>query len=205
VRRFLPLAERLGRLFSGLAGGVVETLELSFEGQVADYDCRILGLSVLKGMFSPVSAEPVSFVNAPQLAEERGVVVREIKTSSSLDYVNLISLRGRLGDRMVHVAGTLAGKSEQPRIVGIDDHIVDVPPSRNMLVVRNDDRPGMIGVVGMTLGRAGVNIADMTLGRGPTGEHALMVLATDSPVTAEVVEDLRSNAGILDAKAIVLD
>ena len=127
------------------------------------------------------------------------------KTSSSLDYVNLISLRGRLGDRMVHVAGTLAGKSEQPRIVGIDDHIVDVPPSRNMLVVRNDDRPGMIGVVGLTLGRAGVNIADMTLGRGPTGEHALMVLATDSPVTAEVVEDLRANAGILDAKAIVLD
>jgi D-3-phosphoglycerate dehydrogenase len=205
VRRFLPLAERLGRLFSGLAGAVVETLELSFEGQVADYDCRILGLSVLKGLFTPVSAEPVSFVNAPQLAEERGLVVREIKTSSSLDFVNLISLRGRLGDRMVHVAGTLAGKSEQPRIVGIDDHIVDVPPSRHMLVVRNDDRPGMIGAVGMTLGRAGVNIADMTLGRGPTGEHALMVLATDSPVTAEVVEDLRSQAGILDAKAIELD
>src|SRR5256714_5055407 len=205
VRRFLPLAERLGRLFSGLAGGAVETLELSFEGQVADYDCRILGLSVLKGLFTPVSAEPVSFVNAPQLAEERGVVVREIKTSSSRDYVNLISLRGRLGDRMVHVAGTLAGMSEQPRIVGIDDHIVDVPPSRHMLVVRNDDRPGMIGAVGTTLGRAGVNISDMTLGRGPSGEHALMVLATDSPVTAEVVEDLRSQAGILDAKAIELD
>jgi D-3-phosphoglycerate dehydrogenase / 2-oxoglutarate reductase len=172
---------------------------------VADYDCRILGLSVLKGLFAPVSAEPVSFVNAPQLAEERGVVVREIKTSSSLDYVNLISLRGRLGDRTVHVAGTLAGKSELPRIVGIDDHIVDVPPSRYMLVVRNDDRPGMIGAVGTTLGRAGVNIADMTLGRGPTGEHALMVLATDSPVTPEVVDDLRGQAGILDAKAIELD
>jgi D-3-phosphoglycerate dehydrogenase len=103
------------------------------------------------------------------------------------------------------VAGTLAGKSEQPRIVGIDDHIVDVPPSRYMLVVRNDDRPGMIGAVGSTLGRAGVNISDMTLGRGPGGEHALMVLATDSPVTAEVVEDLRGQAGILDAKAIELD
>src|SRR5438270_10751843 len=80
VRRFLPLAERLGRLFSGLAGGVVETLELSFEGQVADYDCRILGLSILKGLFTPVSAEPVSFVNAPQLAAERGLHVRGTKT-----------------------------------------------------------------------------------------------------------------------------
>ncbi|HKN90119.1 MAG TPA: ACT domain-containing protein, partial [Acidimicrobiia bacterium] len=174
-------------------------------GQVADYDCRILGLSVLKGLFSPVSAEPVSFVNAPQLAAERGLVVRETKTSSSRDYVNLISLRGRIGDRVVAVAGTLAGRSEQPRIVGIDDHIVDLPPSRHMLVVRNDDRPGMIGAVGTTLGRAGINIADMALGRGPTGEHALMVLATDSPVTAEVVEDLRAQPGILDAKSIDLD
>ena len=205
VRRFLPLAERLGRLFSGLAGGVVETLELSFEGQVADYDCRILGLSVLKGLFTPVMAEPVSFVNAPQLAEERGLAVRETKTSSSRDYVNLISLRGRIGDREVQVAGTLAGRSEQPRIVGIDDHIVDLPPSRHMLVVRNDDRPGMIGAVGTTLGRAAINIADMALGRGPTGEHALMVLATDSTVSPEVVEDLRGQPGILDAKAIELD
>ncbi|HEY4411223.1 MAG TPA: phosphoglycerate dehydrogenase [Acidimicrobiia bacterium] len=205
VRRFLPLAERLGRLFSGLAGGVVETLELSFEGQVADYDCRILGLSVLKGLFSPVSAEPVSFVNAPQLAAERGLAVRETKTSSSRDYVNLISIHGTVGGRTVAVAGTLSGRSEQPRIVGIDDHIVDLPPSRHMLVVRNDDRPGMIGAVGSTLGKAGVNIADMALGRNPSGEHALMVLATDSPVSAEVVEDLRAQPGILDAKAIELD
>jgi D-3-phosphoglycerate dehydrogenase / 2-oxoglutarate reductase len=205
VRRFLPLAERLGRLFSGLVGGAVDTLELSFEGQVADYDCRILGLSILKGLFTPISAEPVSFVNAPQLAEERGLVVRETKTSSSREYVNLISLRGQIGDRVVQVAGTLSGQSEQPRIVGIDDHIVDLPPSRHMLVVRNDDRPGMIGAVGVTLGHAGVNIADMALGRGPTGEHALMVLATDSAVTSEVVDDLRAQPGILDAKAIELD
>jgi D-3-phosphoglycerate dehydrogenase len=205
VRRFLPLAERLGKLFSGLAGGAVETLELSFEGQVADYDCRILGLAVLKGLFTPVSAEPVSFVNAPQLAEERGLVVRETKTSSTRDYVNLISLRGSIGDRVVAVAGTLAGRSEQPRIVGIDDHIVDLPPSRYMLVVRNDDRPGMIGAVGSTMGRANINIADMALGRGPTGEHALMVLATDSAVTPEVLDDLRAQPGILDAKSIDLD
>ena len=205
VRRFLPLAERLGRLFSGLAGGVVETLELSFEGQVADYDCRILGLSVLKGLFAPVSAEPVSFVNAPQMAADRGVTVRETKTSSSRDYVNLISIEGRAGERTVAVAGTLSGRSEQPRIVRIDDHIVDLPPARHMLVVRNDDRPGMIGAVGSTLGKAGVNIADMALGRNPSGEHALMVLATDSLVPTEVIEDLRAQPGILDAKAIDLD
>ncbi|MGH9042592.1 MAG: phosphoglycerate dehydrogenase [Acidimicrobiia bacterium] len=205
VRRFLPLGERLGRLFTALAGGVVERLEVSYEGQVADYDCRILTLSVLKGIFSPVVQEPVSFVNAPQMAEERGVEVRETKSSSARDFVNLISLRGRIGGRDAHVAGTLSGRSETPRIVGIDDHTVDVPPSRFMLVVRNDDRPGMIGRVGVTLGDAGVNIADMALGRGRTGEHALMVLSTDSPVDPAVVERLRAQDGILDAKAIELD
>ncbi|MGH9004737.1 MAG: NAD(P)-dependent oxidoreductase, partial [Acidimicrobiia bacterium] len=205
VRRFLPLAERLGRLFTALAGGVVERLEVAYEGQVADYDCRILTLSVLKGIFSPVVQEPVSFVNAPQMAEERGVEVRETKSSSARDFVNLISLRGRIAGREAHVAGTLAGASETPRIVGIDDHTVDVPPSRYMLVVRNDDRPGMIGRVGTTLGDAGVNIADMALGRGPSGETALMVLSTDSPVSPEVAELLRAQDGILDAKPIELD
>jgi D-3-phosphoglycerate dehydrogenase len=205
VRRFLPLGELLGRLFTALAGGAVESLEALYEGQVADYDCRILTLSVMKGVFSPVVAEPVSLVNVPQLAEERGVAVRETKSSSSRDYVNLVSLRGRSSGGPVHVAGTLAGKAEQPRIVAIDDHIVDVPPSHHMLVVRNDDRPGMIGAVGTTLGEAGINIAEMSLGRGPSGEHALMVLSTDSPVGAEVVERLLARPGIVDAKAIELD
>jgi D-3-phosphoglycerate dehydrogenase / 2-oxoglutarate reductase len=204
VRRFLPLGERLGRLFTALAGGAVDSLELSYEGQVADYDCRILTLSVLKGIFSPVVAEPVSFVNAPQLAEERGISVRETKTSSSRDFVNLISLRGRAGDETVHVAGTLAGMAEQPRIVGIGDHLVDLPPSRYMVVVRNDDRPGMIGKVGTIMGEAGVNIANMALGRGPAGEHALMVLSTDSAVPPDAIDQLRAQAGILDAKAIEL-
>jgi len=206
VRRFMPLAERLGRLFTGLAGGVVGALELSYEGQVADYDCRVLTLSALKGVFGPVVNEPVSFVNAPQMAEERGVSVRETKSSSARDYVNLITLRGTTADgRAVHVAGTLAGRTESARIVGIDDHTVDVPPSRFMLVVRNDDRPGMIGKVGTILGEASVNIADMALGRAPTGEHALMVLSTDTVVPPEAIEGLRAEPGILDAKAIELD
>jgi D-3-phosphoglycerate dehydrogenase len=202
----MPLAERLGRLFTGLAGGLVGSLELCYEGQVADYDCRVLTLSALKGIFAPVVHEPVSFVNAPQMAEERGLAVRETKSSSARDYVNLISLRGTTADgRDVHVAGTLAGRTESARIVGIDDHTVDVPPSRFMVVVRNDDRPGMIGKVGTILGEMSVNIADMALGRAPTGEHALMVLSTDTVVPPDGIDRLRGEPGILDAKAIELD
>lgn len=206
VRPYLPLAERLGRLFTALAGGLVESLEISYEGQIADYDCRVLTLAALKGIFSPIVDEPVSFVNAPQLATERGLVVRDVKSSTSVDWVNLVSLRGRRkAGGEVQVGGTLSGKQESPRIVLIDDHTVDVPPSRYMLVVHNDDRPGMIGKVGTILGDAKINISDMDVGRGPTGEHALMVLSLGSLVGPEVVERLQSEPGILEAKPIQLD
>jgi D-3-phosphoglycerate dehydrogenase / 2-oxoglutarate reductase len=205
VRPFLPLAERLGTLFTALAGGVVDTLEVSYEGEIADYDCRVLTLAITRGVLAPVVDEPVSFVNAPQLAEMRGLELRETKSSSARDYVNLVSLRGKVGDRPVHVAGTLAGQRGEPRIVGIDDHSIEVPPSNHMVVVRNEDVPGMIGTVGTILGGADLNIEDMRVGKSPTGEAALMVLTTSTPAPPGVIEQLRAERGIVDAKAIELD
>jgi D-3-phosphoglycerate dehydrogenase len=198
VRPFLPLAERLGRLFASLNDGVTDTLEIEYQGHLADYDTRILTLAVLKGLLGAGSEEPVSYVNAPTLAAERGVVVRESKTSEAKEYVNLISLRG--GDH--GLAGTLFGLRDEARLVLVDDHTVDIPPSSNMVVVRNDDRPGMIGVVGVTVGRAGINISDMDVGVSPSGEAALMVLSTDRPLPVEVLDDLRSQPGILQVHAV---
>jgi D-3-phosphoglycerate dehydrogenase / 2-oxoglutarate reductase len=205
VQPFLPLAERLGRLFTALAGGAVDSLEISYEGEIADYDCRVLTLAVLKGVLQGVVDEPVSFVNAPQLAQSRGVNVRETTSSSALDYVNLVTLRGEREQGPVHVAGTLFGKRAAPRIVGIDDHSVDVPPAQHMLVVRNADEPGMIGNVGTILGAAGVNIADMDVGTNAEGDPALMAISTDEPVPRDVVDRLRAAPGILDARALELD
>jgi D-3-phosphoglycerate dehydrogenase len=205
VQPFLPLVERLGRLFCALAGGTVDTLEVSYEGQIADYDCRVLTLGVLKGVLAPVVDEPVSFVNAPQLAEERGLTVRETKLSSARDYVNLVELRGRAGGHDIHVAGTLSGKQAAPRIVGIADHMVDLPPSSHMLVVRNDDVPGMIGRVASIVGDAGINIDDMDVGKTAEGEAALMALSTAVPVPDTVVEMLRAQQGVVDARAIELE
>jgi D-3-phosphoglycerate dehydrogenase len=205
VQPFLPLAERLGRLFTALAGGLVGTLDVTYEGQIADYDCRVLTLAVLKGALSGVVDEPVSFVNAPQLAEERGLVVRETTSSSARDYVNLVELRGSTHDRATHVAGTLYGAREVPRIVAIDDHIVDIPPSSHMLVVHNADVPGMIGRVGTIVGKHGINIDELDVGRLPSGEAALMVVSTALAVPPDVVEELRAQDGILDAQAIELE
>ena len=205
VQPYLPLAERLGRLFTVLAGGAVETLDIAYEGEIADYDCRVLTLAALKGALGAIVDEPVSFVNAPQLAEARGLAVRESLSSSALDYVNLVTLRGRIGDRDVHVAGTIFGKRAAMRIVGILDHTVDIPPSGHLLVARNSDTPGMIGRVATAVGNAGINIDDMDVGTNASGEAALMVLATDRPVPADVVEAILATPGVLDAKAIDLD
>ncbi len=205
VRPFLSLAERLGALFAVLAGGIVDELDVSYEGEIADYDCRVLTLAILRGVLASVVDEPVSFVNAPQLAAERGLAYRESMSTSARDYVNLVTLRGQVGGRAVHVAGTLAGPRGEPRIVGIDDHAIEVPPARHMLVVRNEDVPGMIGTVGGILGKAGVNIEDMRVGKSPSGEAALMALTTGVAVPDAVLDELRAQPGVVDAKAIELD
>ena len=192
VRPYLPLAERLGRLFASLAEGVPSPVEIAYEGQLADYDTRILTLSVLKGLFGRVSEEPVTYVNAPGMAKERGVEVRETSSATSVDFVNLVTVRG--GGHVL--AGTLSGGRSEPRIVNVDDHTTDLPPAAHMLVVRNDDRPGMIGLVGTALGDAKVNIADMDVGRSSSPGSAVMVLATSEPTPAAVIDRLRNEPGI---------
>ncbi len=193
VRPYLALAERLGGIFASLNDGVPAALIVEYQGQLADYDTRILTLAVLKGLLGSGSDEPVSYVNAPQLATERGIEVKETKTSAAHDYVNLITLRG--GDHSL--AGSLFGLRAEARLVMVDDHTVDIPPALHMVIVRNENRPGLIGLVGATVGQAGVNISDMDVGRSPAGEAALMVLSTDQPVPAPVLAELRRAPGIL--------
>lgn len=205
VQPFLPLAERLGRLLVALSDDGVTALEVEYAGEIADYDCRVLTLSIMKGALAAVTDEPVSFVNAPQLAEARGLTVREATSSSSADFVNLVTVRGSARDRSIGVAGTLLGKHARPRIVEIDGHSVDVPPASHMLVVRNSDTPGMIGRVGTIIGEAGVNVDDMDVGTNADGEAALMVLSTSSPASGAVIKALLAVDGVYDARAIELD
>jgi D-3-phosphoglycerate dehydrogenase len=198
VRPYLPLAERLGRVFAGLCGTCSSALEIEYQGHIAEYDTRILTLSVLKGFFGAISGEPVSYVNAPAVAEEQGIEVRPTSTTTARDYVNLITIRS--GDHSL--AGTLVGLRSVPTLVMIDDHAVDVPPAEHLLVVRNDDEPGMIGAVGTVLGAAGVNIDDMAVGSAADGAKALMVIATDRAVPEPVQAELRARDGIVSVAAV---
>lgn len=199
VRPFLPLAERLGRLFAGVSGSMSSTLEIGYRGELASGDTRILKLAVLKGLLdSGAGEEPVSYVNAPQLAVDRGVTVTETSTAESDEYVNLLSLRG--ADHAV--AGTITGPRNEPRIVMIDDHSVELPLVANLLVVRNDDRVGMMALVTAAVADADVNIADMRLGRSPGGSTALAAITSDEPFPLELRERLADQPGILDVRIV---
>ena len=198
VRPFMGLAEQLGRILSCLNDGLPDTLEIEYQGGLAGAGTSILTLSVLKGVFAAGTAEPVSYVNAPQLAAERGLEVRETSTVTAHDYVNLITLRS--GDHSV--AGTLTGPRTEPRLVMVDDHTVEVPPAPHMVVVRNDDRAGMIGVVGTILGEAQVSISSMAVGPSATGNTALMVLSTDGEIPDGALGQLRETEGISDVHTV---
>jgi len=197
LRPFLPLAERLGRLLSSLVagsgqGGGTPVIEVCTEGDIAGYDTRILGLAALKGFFGARTDEQVTFVNAPQLAKQAGIEVRDVNCSTSADFVNLLTLRGAGHS----ISGTLVGRRSDQRIVMIDDHHFDVPPAEHMLMVKNDDRPGVIGTVGTLLGNAGVNIDDMDVGRASQPGTAVMLIAPSAAVPAEVIDELRRAPGI---------
>ncbi len=201
LKPYLPLAERLGRLFSSAAASDISELEIIATGEIAGYDTRILTLSVLKGFFSARHSDAVTYVNAPQIAAAQNVAVKETLVSgagANSDYVNLITLRA--GSHSI--AATLVGPRRQARIVMVDDHMTDVPPSEHMLVVRNDDRPGVIGLVGTLLGTHNVNIADMDVGRSDLPGTALMVISPTAEITAAVLAELRAQPGIIEVTSL---
>ncbi len=198
LRPFLPLAERLGRLYGSLVDGSPEVVEVTFAGEIGGYDTRILGLAALKGFFGGISDEQVTFVNGPQLARDHGVEVREINSTTSDDYVNLVTISG--GGHSI--SGTLQGRRGEQRIVEVDGHTFDVPPADHMMMVTNDDRPGVIGTVGTLLGDAGVNIADMDVGRAHTPGTAVMLIAPTAEVDAAVLAALAAAPGILSVRSL---
>ena len=160
VRPGIPLTEKLGRIFTALAGEVAQQLDVEVRGEITQYDVKVLELAALKGVFADVVEEQVSYVNAPLLAAERGVAVRLVTDAESPDHRNLITLRGTLADgSQVSVSGTLIGIAQRERLVEVDGYDVDIEPTEHLAFLRYEDRPGMVGTVGGILGEASVNIA----------------------------------------------
>jgi len=192
VRPGLPLAEKLGRIFTGLAGGVAAQLDVEVRGQITQYDVRVLELAALKGVFTDVVEESsVSYVNAPLLAQERGVEVRLTTSAESPDWRNLITVRGTLATgEVVSVSGTLSGPKHVEKLVEIDGYDLDIEPTEHMAFFRYEDRPGIVGIVGRILGDAEVNIASMQVGRDAKGGLALVALTVDSSIPGGALDEI---------------
>jgi D-3-phosphoglycerate dehydrogenase len=204
VRPFLALAERLGALLTGLSDGAVRTVQAQYLGRIGEQDTRVLTLAVVKGVLRGVVHEPVSFVNAPVIARERGIAISETRSSVSSDYVNLIAVRAETDSEEVSVAGTLVGKRNDQRVMHVNGYDIEMAPATNMLFFEYEDRPGVIGKVGTILGQHDINIATMDVGRASRGGTALMGLTLDTSISQHVIQQITSSIAGRAARFIVL-
>jgi len=193
VRPGIALVEKLGQVFSGLAqSSPLTSVDVEVRGEISNLDVSVLKLSALKGIFKNVVSESVSYVNAPLLAEQRGIEVRLLTDAESADYRNVIALRGALSDgTQISVAGTLVGTKQSEKIIEINSYEVDLPIDEHLIVMQYTDRPGIVAVYGKEFGDASINIAGMQIARQKLGGTALSVLTVDSPVPAPILEKVR--------------
>lgn len=204
VRPFLTLGEKLGRMLSRLADGSLTEVTIEYLGELAGYDDRVIGLSVLRGLLQSTVAEPVTFVNAPLLAEDRGLSIREVSESRSHDFVSVLRVGGVKTDgEVIRVAGTIL-PGERERIVEVWNTPVDLSPSDHMAFFRYADRPGVVGTIGTILGEAGVNIGAAGVGR-VGDEEALMALSLDDRIPDALLARLTEEIGATAGRTVDLD
>ena len=196
VRPGLPLVEKLGRVFTALAGGVPVSLTVEVRGEIALLDVKVLKLAALKGAFADVVEEPVTYVNAPLFAAERGVDVQLVTDPESPDYRNLLTVRGTMATgEEISVSGTLSGTKQVEKLTAVSGVDIEVTFAPHLVFFSYDDRPGIVGTVGNILGNSGVNIANMQVGRREQGGEALMVLTVDSAIPTAVLDEIVASIG----------
>lgn len=200
---YMRLAEKLGRFLAQAVSGKIEEAELAYCGEIADLDVASLPHYFLKGLLEVSLGTAVNHVNAPLVAREKGLRFSEIKTTTMFDFSSVITAVVRSGSQRVAVSGTLFGRKD-PRIVKIDEYLVDAVPEGILLLCRNDDRAGIIGQLGNILAAAGINIAGMTLGRSEKGGPAVTILNLDASVTAPVLAEIRRVPHVQNARLIKL-
>ncbi|MET0736143.1 MAG: phosphoglycerate dehydrogenase [Microbacterium sp.] len=193
VRPGIPLVEKLGQIFAALAHSPLTSLDVEVHGELQEYDVSVLKLAALKGLFTNIVSETVSYVNAPLLAEQRGVDVRLLVDDDSPEYRNVITLRGALSDgSQLSVSGTLTGTKQIEKLVGINEYAVELPIEKHHIVMLYTDRPGIVAIYGQKFGEAGINIAGMQIARRAAGGQALSILTVDSPVPDALLDEVHS-------------
>ncbi len=205
IRPSLPLVEKMAQIATAIAGETPVSMEITVKGDISGHDSSVLAISALKGALVASGIESVSYVNAPGLANERGLTSSVTTTPDSPEYRSMISLRAALSNgKSVKVDGTLMGIRKTEKIIAIDNFDLDLPPTDNLLFLRYADKPGVVGVVGNTLGAAKINIAGMQVARESAGGNALMALTVDSAVADNVTEALKKETGADLVRSVTL-
>lgn len=202
VARFMPLAEKIGKLSSQLLGVSVSDLQVDYCGELSAQDVSPLTTALLKGFLEPITADAVNFVNATLIARERGIKITESKSKEAKDYANLITVKINSGKTAKSVSGTFS-ESLGELIVEINGYKVIAEPSGYLLIVPNQDVPGVVGRVGSFLGKHNVNIAGMHVGRESVGGEAVMVLNVDSAIDKKILVELEKVEGIIGEAKLV--
>lgn len=201
LRPYMPLCEKLGTFFANLMTTPISEINIEIFGEISEYDTSLLTVAFLKGLLDYISMDPVTYVNAPILAKERGIEITESKSRQSRDYINLVMVTVSDGTNGISAGATIIGKSQEI-FVRIFDYDIDVVPSSNMAFVTFEDRPGMIGQIGTVVGKHNINIAGLQVGKTPIDGKAAMALNLDSPLLPEIVEELIAEPGIISARYI---
>ena len=200
---FIPLATKLGRLAMELAEGRADRICLAYLGGLAERDTRLLTVAALNGAFQGRCDQPVNFVNAPLIAAERGIAVEEERRAQTRGYTNLLRVTVQQNGEQVEVEGTTIGRDDRLWLAAALGFLIEIELAPLMAFFRYDDIPGVIGRVGTTFGKAGVNIANMAVSRSNQGNKALMALSIDTPAPPDLVDEFLA-AGFDDARFITL-
>jgi D-3-phosphoglycerate dehydrogenase len=201
---FVPLCEKLGALAQALGDGAPDRVEVEFLGRLADQDTRILGIAVLAGLLRGNTDEPVNLVNAPHLAEERGIELLDLRDSHSPDFTELIVVRLQAGEQRTEVAGTGVGPRNIPYLARVWGEDFYLPFAEHLAIFRYTDQPGMIGRVGTVFGEENVNIVSAAVGAEPEGDTAVMALTTDAPVNPSTIDRILELEGFSVGRAVSL-
>ena len=203
IQPFLNLGEKLGAFSAQIMEGGLEQIDIEYRGNVAQIMTSPVTVAILRGLLNPILEEEVNYVNAPVIVKERGIKLRETRNTDASDFTNLITLKLRSGKVTGQTSGTLYQRQD-PRIVNLNGFPLEVIPEGHMLVLSNQDQPGVIGEIGGLLGRHQINISSMQLGREQSGGKAVAVIGIDSPATPEVLREIRELSHILSARLITL-
>jgi len=203
VRPWLPLTQKLGTVLAALAGRTPASVTVDVRGELAAEDVSVLQLAALRGVFDGVVDEQVTFVNAPRLAQERGVAVAVVTAPESPSHRSVVSVRGAFDDGTVHsVSGTLSGPAQVQKLVEVNGRHFDLRAQGEAILMEYPDRPGVMGIVGTLLGEAGCNIEAAQISQTTEGTDAIMMLRVDQPVPGEVLATIGPSVGARTVRSI---